>query len=134
MRSLVADGGGDSFFRFSIARLATPLGSPSLAVRSKSTTGTLAFARCAAICAPITPAPSTAVFLTCNVIGMPPAQPCRQSDESAQTPVSHCEVARPCDGVATARSRSLGVQLVSCEPKLAFSQDSGLVPTTSIIL
>jgi len=64
-----------------------PVGSPSLAVRSKSTTGTLAFARCAAIWAPITPAPSTAVFLTCNVIEMSPARPRRQTDESAQTSV-----------------------------------------------
>src|SRR6266849_7225695 len=103
MRSRVAAGGGESFFRFSIARLATPLGSPSLAVRSKSTTGTLAFARCAAICAPITPAPSTAVFLTCNVIGMPPAWPCRQTDESAQTLVSHLRSRSP---LSAGRNRS----------------------------
>src|SRR4051812_47649077 len=41
-----------------------PFFGPSLAGRSNSTTGTLTFTRCAAICAPITPAPSTATFFT----------------------------------------------------------------------
>ena len=39
---------------------------PSLAGRSNSTTGTLTLTRCATICAPITPAPSTATFFTTN--------------------------------------------------------------------
>src|SRR5215208_6025017 len=41
-----------------------PFFGPSFAGRSNSTTGTLTLTRCAAICAPITPAPSTATFLT----------------------------------------------------------------------
>jgi hypothetical protein len=39
-----------------------------LAGRSNSTTGTLALTQCAAICAPITPAPSTATFLTMKLV------------------------------------------------------------------
>src|SRR5258706_10144869 len=39
---------------------------PSFAARSNSTTGTLTLTRCAAICAPITPAPSTATLRTGN--------------------------------------------------------------------
>ena len=45
-----------------MALRAMPLGSPSLAGRSNSTTGTPALAQWAAICAPITPAPSTATL------------------------------------------------------------------------
>src|SRR5690348_14736799 len=59
-RDLSASGAGDSFFRFSIALSTMPFGSPSLAGKSKSTVSTPALARCAAICAPMTPAPSTA--------------------------------------------------------------------------
>src|SRR5574337_1517527 len=66
--SLVARGEGCSFFKPSSAFLTMPFLSPSLAGRSKSTTGTLALARCAAICAPITPAPRTAAFLTFNLV------------------------------------------------------------------
>src|SRR4051812_4896179 len=43
-----------------------PFFGPSFAGRSNSTTGTLTLTRCAAICAPITPAPSTATFFTLN--------------------------------------------------------------------
>src|SRR4051794_39221970 len=60
--SLMARGAGLIFFRFSIARCAMPLFGPSLAGRSNSTTGTLAFTQWAAICAPMTPAPSTATL------------------------------------------------------------------------
>src|SRR3954468_14890539 len=41
-----------------------PFFGPSFAGRSNKTTGTLTLTRCAAICAPITPAPSTATFFT----------------------------------------------------------------------
>src|SRR4029450_6897952 len=41
-----------------------PFFAPSLAGKSNNTTGTLTFTRCAAICAPITPAPRTATFFT----------------------------------------------------------------------
>jgi len=44
------------------ARLAMPLASPSFAGRSNRITGTSALAQWAAICAPITPAPSTATL------------------------------------------------------------------------
>src|SRR5512134_3004462 len=43
-----------------------PFFGPSFAGRSNSTTGTRTFTRCAAICAPITPAPSTATLRTWN--------------------------------------------------------------------
>src|ERR1700740_787294 len=43
-------------------------GVPSLPGRSNSTTGTLALTQWAAICAPITPAPSTATFLTMKLV------------------------------------------------------------------
>src|SRR3954467_2476310 len=43
-----------------------PFFGPSLAARSNSTTGTLTLTRWAAICAPITPAPSTATLRTWN--------------------------------------------------------------------
>src|SRR6218665_3355352 len=43
-----------------------PFFGPSLAGRSNSTTGTFTLTRWAAICAPITPAPSTATFFTWN--------------------------------------------------------------------
>src|SRR3989338_5349689 len=62
----LASGLGSSFFRPSSALLTMPLGSPSRAGRSKRIVGTLELTRCAAICAPITPAPSTATFLICN--------------------------------------------------------------------
>ena len=38
---------------------------PSFGAMSSSSAGTPALARCAAICAPIVPAPRTAAFLTC---------------------------------------------------------------------
>src|SRR5471030_1158793 len=60
--SFTPNGAGDSFFRFSIAFNAMPFFGPSLAGRSNSRTGTWALIRCAAICAPITPAPSTATL------------------------------------------------------------------------
>src|SRR5256885_616407 len=59
-------GEGLSFLRLAMARSAMPLFGPSLAGRSNSTTGTLTLTRWAAICAPITPAPSTATFFTLN--------------------------------------------------------------------
>jgi hypothetical protein len=61
-----ASGEGCSFFSPSSALLTMPFFSPSLAGRSKSTVGTRASMRCAAICAPITPAPSTAALRTTN--------------------------------------------------------------------
>src|SRR5450756_2018422 len=45
-----------------------PFFGPSLAGRSNNTTGTLALTQWAAICAPITPAPSTATFLTMKLL------------------------------------------------------------------
>src|SRR3989338_3385920 len=60
----LANGLGSSFFRPSSALLTIPLGSPSRAGRSNRMTGTLALTRCAAICAPITPAPRTATLRT----------------------------------------------------------------------
>jgi hypothetical protein len=56
-------GAGFSFFRLSMARRTMPFFGPSFEARSKSTTGNLAFTQWAAICAPITPAPRTAIFL-----------------------------------------------------------------------
>jgi hypothetical protein len=60
-------GAGFSFFSPSIAFVTMPFFGPSLAGRSNNTTGTLQFTRWAAICAPITPAPSTATFRTWNL-------------------------------------------------------------------
>src|ERR1700748_3185137 len=60
--SFTPKGAGDNFFRFSIACSAIPFFGPSFAGRSNISTGTLALIRCAAICAPITPAPSTATL------------------------------------------------------------------------
>src|SRR5580765_7741166 len=59
-------GAGFSFLRPSIAFVTTPFFGPSLAGRSNSTTGTLTLTRWAAICAPITPAQSTATLRTGN--------------------------------------------------------------------
>src|SRR6478736_9849495 len=61
-RDLSARGAGDSFLRLSIALSTIPFGSPSFAGRSNSTVSTPAFTRWAAICAPMTPAPSTAAL------------------------------------------------------------------------
>src|SRR5258706_4909152 len=65
-RSFAASGEGSSFFRFSIAFSTMPFGSPSLPARSNNSVGTPALARCAAICAPMTPAPRTAALRTRN--------------------------------------------------------------------
>src|SRR5450759_801008 len=51
-----------------MARSTMPFFGPSLAGRSNSTTGTLALTQWAAICAPITPAPRTATFLTMKLL------------------------------------------------------------------
>src|ERR1700712_411188 len=59
-------GAGLSFFRPSIALVTMPFFGPSLAGRSNRITGTLQLTRWAAICAPITPAPSTATLRTGN--------------------------------------------------------------------
>src|SRR4051812_12552168 len=59
-------GAGFSFFRPSTAFVTIPFLGPDLAGRSNSTTGTLTLTRWAAICAPITPAPSTATLRTWN--------------------------------------------------------------------
>src|SRR5258706_2598610 len=74
LSSLWPSGAGLSFFRFSIALIAIALGfaaapppappSALRAGRSNRTTGTRALTQCAAICAPITPAPSTATLRT----------------------------------------------------------------------
>ncbi len=61
-RSLVASGAGSSFFSAANALSTMAFGEPSLAGRSNNTTGTSALAQWAAICAPITPAPSTATL------------------------------------------------------------------------
>src|SRR5690606_1557576 len=61
-RSLAASGAGSSFLSPASARSTIALGLPSFAGRSNSTTGTSALAQCAAICAPMTPAPSTATL------------------------------------------------------------------------
>src|SRR5690606_23762955 len=68
--ALSASGAGLSFARPAIALLAMPLGSPSLAGRSDSTVSTPALVRWAAICAPMTPAPSTAARRTSNLSDM----------------------------------------------------------------
>src|SRR5882672_9902443 len=59
-------GAGLSFFKPSTAFATMPFFGPSLAGRSNNTTGTLQLTRWAAICAPITPAPSTATLRTWN--------------------------------------------------------------------
>src|SRR5690606_347825 len=89
-RSGWPSGAGFSFFSPSIAFRTTPFFGPSFAGRSNSTTSTCAFTRCAAICAPITPAPRTAAFFTtklptCSLLAKPglraPEQ--RQADVAA---------------------------------------------------
>src|SRR5690606_11414075 len=69
-RALLASGAGESLPRLAMALSTTPSGFPSLAARSNSTVSTPALARCAAICAPITPAPRTAARRTSNFSGM----------------------------------------------------------------
>src|SRR5574337_387577 len=59
-------GAGLSFFRLPCARSTMPFFGPSFAARSNSSTGTRRLTSCAAICAPITPAPSTATLRTWN--------------------------------------------------------------------
>src|SRR2546423_15711982 len=59
-------GAGLSFFRPSMAFVTIPFFGLSLAGRSNRTTGTFTLTRCAAICAPITPAPRTATLRTGN--------------------------------------------------------------------
>src|SRR5580698_2746008 len=61
-RFLSASGAGDSLARLAMALSAMPLFGPSFAARSNSTVSTPALVRCAAICAPMTPAPSTAAL------------------------------------------------------------------------
>src|SRR5882757_923541 len=62
--SFTASGAGFRRPRFSIARSAMALRSGDwVSARSNRITGTRAFTQCAAICAPMTPAPSTATFL-----------------------------------------------------------------------
>src|ERR1700761_7339935 len=70
VRFLSASGAGDSFLRLSIAFSAMPLFGPSLAARSNSTVWTPALVRCAAICAPMTPAPSTAALRMRNGVAV----------------------------------------------------------------
>src|SRR6185312_8564031 len=60
--ALSASGAGDSLARLAMAFSAMPLFGPPDAGRSNSTVSTPALVRCAAICAPMTPAPSTAAF------------------------------------------------------------------------
>src|SRR5690606_7306463 len=60
----------ESLPRLAMALSTTPSGLPSLAARSNSTVSTPALARCAAICAPMTPAPRTAARRTSNFSDM----------------------------------------------------------------
>src|SRR5581483_11492552 len=57
-----ASGAGESLSRLAIAFTATPFFGPSLEARSNNTVSTPALVKCAAICAPITPAPNTAAL------------------------------------------------------------------------
>jgi len=66
--SFTPSGAGFSFLRFSMAFRTMPFFGPSFAGRSNSTTGTRAFTQCAAICAPITPAPRTATLRTTKLL------------------------------------------------------------------
>src|SRR5690606_14041423 len=67
---LLARGAGLSLPRLAMAFRTTPSGFPSFAGRSNNTVSTPALVRCAAICAPITPAPSTATLRTSNLLDM----------------------------------------------------------------
>src|SRR5690606_2229426 len=69
-RPFEASGAGLSLPRLAMALFTMPLGSPSLAGRSNSTVSTPALVRWAAICAPITPAPSTAARRTSSFSAM----------------------------------------------------------------
>src|SRR5690349_6410852 len=62
MRDFSASGAGDSLVRLASALRTMPFLPPSCAGRSNSSVSTPALARCAAICAPMTPAPSTAAL------------------------------------------------------------------------
>src|SRR5256885_691910 len=68
MSSVTPIGEGLSFFKPSRALRTMPFFGPSLEAKSNSTTGTFTLTRCAAICAPITPAPSTATLRTLNLL------------------------------------------------------------------
>src|SRR6185436_3396341 len=62
--SATASGAGSSLRKRSTAVRASALAGPSAGARSNSIAGTRAFTKCAAICAPMTPAPSTATLRT----------------------------------------------------------------------
>src|SRR5688500_7634005 len=83
---LSASGAGESLPRLAIALRTTPSGSPSFAGRSNNTVSTPALTRCAAICAPITPAPSTAALRTSNLsaINSTPEARCGEADQLAR--------------------------------------------------
>src|SRR6218665_1795497 len=69
-RALLASGAGLSLPRLATAFSTMPSAGPSFAARSNSTVSTPALVRWAAICAPITPAPSTAARRTSNLSDM----------------------------------------------------------------
>ena len=74
-----------------------PFFGPSLAGRSNSTTGTLTLTRWAAICAPITPAPSTATLRTLNRFMLAPLAPAmliRRGSRSACGRAAACRCSR----------------------------------------
>src|SRR5512138_1207767 len=66
----LASGAGLSLPRLAMALRTMASGSPSFAGRSNSTVSTPALVRCAAICAPMTPAPRTAARRTSNFSDM----------------------------------------------------------------
>src|SRR5689334_9005278 len=96
-------GAGLSFFRPSTALVTMPFFGPSRAGRSNSTTGTLTLTRWAAICAPITPAPSTATlrtgnrFMVCPWLGSFDADPGLRAVERADV-AAHLELPAVLDG------------------------------------
>src|SRR5689334_2952783 len=83
-RSFAASGAGDSLPRLATALATTPFLSPSFAGRSNRIVSTLALTRWAAICAPMTPAPSTATLRirSCDIGGL------RETESKRMKPVA----------------------------------------------
>src|SRR5258708_15848348 len=113
--SFSASGAGLSRPRFSMARSTMPLRSGDLsAARSYSSTGTRAVTQGAAICAPITPAPSTATLPieSCFIVFLRPVARLRALSEQLGLELHQVLRPRACgtDMVSGLRQQALEVE------------------------
>src|SRR5260221_2928979 len=113
--SFSASGAGLSRPRFSMARSTMPVRSGHLSsARSYSSTGTRAFTQCAAISAPITPAPSTATLPieSCFIVFLRPVARLRALSEQLGLELHQVLRPRACgtDMVSGLRQQALEVE------------------------